>query len=113
MSDSPGDVKRATLTIAGAEIEYFERGKGAPLLYLHGGGGLGPDGGFLDLLAKQRRVIAPSHPGFGKSGLPDWIDSVDDIAHIHLELMDRLGLAKADRGGLGAGSEGGSRRVPV
>ena len=103
MSDSPGDVKRATITIAGAEIEYFERGKGAPLLYLHGGGGLGPDSGFLDLLAKQRRVIAPSHPGFGKSGLPDWIDSVDDIAHIHLELMDRLGLAKVDMVGCSIG----------
>ena len=35
-------------------------------------------------------MIAPSHPGFGKSSLPDWLDSVDDIAHIYLELMDRL-----------------------
>ena len=97
------DVKRATLNIAGAEIEYFERGTGEPLLYLHGGGGLGADGGFLDLIARERRVISPAHPGFGKSALPDWIDSVDDIAHIHLELMDRLGLAKVDMMGCSVG----------
>ena len=80
------------ISIAGVELEMLERGQGAPLIYLHGGGGLGTDGPFLDLLARERRVIAPSHPGFGRSSLPDWLDSVDDIAHIYLELMDRLGL---------------------
>ena len=93
MSENAGEARRATIEIAGVQIEYFERGAGEPLLYLHGGGGQGLDGAFLDLLSKHRRVISPSHPGFGKSALPDWIDSVDDIAHIHLELMDRLGAA--------------------
>ena len=78
------------ISIAGVELEVFERGQGAPMLYLHGGAGIGLDLPFLDLLAKERRVIAPSHPGFGKSSLPDWLDSIDDIAHIYLELMDRL-----------------------
>ena len=96
MTDTAGEARRATITIAGAEIEYFERGQGEPLVYLHGGGGLGLDSGFLDLIARERRVISPAHPGFGKSMLPDWIDSVDDIAHIHLEFMDRLGLSKVD-----------------
>ena len=48
-------------------------------------------------------MIAPSHPGFGKSSLPDWLDSVDDIAHIYLELMDRLGLTRADLVGFSIG----------
>jgi pimeloyl-ACP methyl ester carboxylesterase len=30
------------------------------------------------------------------SSLPDWIDSVDDIAYIHLELLDRLRLDQVD-----------------
>ncbi len=55
-----------------------------------------PDDPFVGLIAQQHRVIAPSHPGFGRSALPDWLDSVDDIAHIHLELMDRLGLRQVD-----------------
>jgi pimeloyl-ACP methyl ester carboxylesterase len=84
------------ISIAGIELEMFERGQGAPILYLHGGGGIGLDIPFLELLAKERHVIAPSHPGFGKSSLPDWLDSVDDIAHVYLELMDRLGLTRAD-----------------
>ncbi len=91
------------ISIAGVELELFERGQGAPLLYLHGGGGIGRDLPFLDLVAKERRVIAPSHPGFGKSSLPDWLDSIDDIAHIYLELLDRLGLARTDVVGVSIG----------
>jgi len=92
-----------TISIAGVDLELFERGQGDAILYLHGGGGIAPDTGFLELLARERRVIAPSHPGFGKSSLPDWLDSVDDIAHIYLELMDRLGLARADVVGFSIG----------
>src|SRR5262245_60480667 len=90
-------------SIAGVELDVFERGQGAPLLYLHGGGGIGLDLPFLELLAKERRVIAPSHPGFGKSSLPEWLDSIDDIAHIYLELMDRLGLTRTDLVGFSIG----------
>ena len=48
-------------------------------------------------------MIAPSHPGFGKSDLPDWLDSVEDIAHVYLELMDRLGLDEVDLLGCSVG----------
>jgi pimeloyl-ACP methyl ester carboxylesterase len=84
------------ISIAGVELEMLERGRGTPVLYLHGGGGIAPDLPFLDLLAQERRIIAPSHPGFGRSSLPDWLDSVDDISHIYLELMDRLALRRTD-----------------
>jgi pimeloyl-ACP methyl ester carboxylesterase len=96
MTDVGSALERKTFTIAGAEIELFEGGRGAPLLFLHSGQGVTAGDPFLALLAKQRRVIAPSHPGFGKSSLPDWVDSVDDMAHIYLELMDRLGLDNVD-----------------
>ena len=48
------------------------------------------------LISKRRRLICPSHPGFGKSALPDWLDSVDDIAHVYLELLDKLELPTVD-----------------
>lgn len=89
-------MQRSTVTIAGCELEVHEAGSGTPLLYLHPGGGFRPTDAFLAEAAKTRRVIAPSHPGFGGSALPDWIDSVDDIAHIYLELMDHYGLQKVD-----------------
>src|SRR5260370_27146674 len=91
------------ISIAGVELEIFERGRGAPMLYLHGGGGIGLDLPFIDLLASEPRIVASSHPGFGKSSLPDWLDSVDDIAHTYLELMDLLGLTRADIVGLSIG----------
>lgn len=91
------------ISIAGIELELVEHGQGAPLLYLHGGAGIASDVGFIDLLAKERRVIAPSHPGFGRSSLPDWLDSMDDIAHIYLELLDRLGVTRTDLVGFSIG----------
>jgi pimeloyl-ACP methyl ester carboxylesterase len=89
-------LERKTLSVAGCELELFEGGTGAPVLFLHGASGVTAGDPFLTLVAKSRRVIAPSHPGFGRSSLPEWLDSADDIAHIHLELMDKLGLDKVD-----------------
>lgn len=84
--------KHKTLGIAGVELEIHESGNGPPLLYLHAGGGFHPTHPAIPLLTEKRRVIAPSHPGFGGSSLPNWINSVDDIAHIYLELIQQLNL---------------------
>ncbi len=89
-------MQRQILAIAGVELELFEAGEGPPLLFLHNGGGFAPDQPFVPLLSAGRRLIAPSHPGFGRSSLPGWLDSCDDIAYIHLALMDRLGLRQTD-----------------
>jgi len=87
-------VKRQMLKLGEVELELHESGEGSPLLFLHSGAGFSPDDAFVGLVAKHHRVIAPSHPGFGYSSLPDWIDSIDDIAHIYLELLDRLDLKR-------------------
>ena len=80
-----------SITLAGIELALWQGGDGPPLLFLHGAGGFRPDDGFVDLLARHRRVIAPSHPGFGESALPGWLDRPDDIALLYLELLARLG----------------------
>jgi pimeloyl-ACP methyl ester carboxylesterase len=64
---------------------------------------LQPEGDFLARLAGARRLIAPSHPGFGRSGLPDWLDHVADIAHLYLALIDRLEVARCDLVGCSLG----------
>ena len=89
-------LQKSTLNVAGIELELFEGGEGAPLLWLHGAEGFSSDQEFARILVTRRRLCAPSHPGFGGSGLPDWLDSVDDIAHVHLELLDRLGTTSID-----------------
>jgi pimeloyl-ACP methyl ester carboxylesterase len=84
-----------TLSVAGLNLEIVERGKGRPLLFLHPGDGLEPDRPWLDLLAKRYRVIAPWHPGYGRSELPDWMSSVDDLAYLYLDLAAQLQLDNA------------------
>lgn len=86
----------ATVSLAGVDIDVWKGGDGPPLLFLHGAGGFRPGPAFLDLLGAHRQIIAPSHPGFGLSGLADWMDRPDDIAHIYWELLDRLGLDRVD-----------------
>jgi pimeloyl-ACP methyl ester carboxylesterase len=44
------------------------------------------------MLARQFEVLAPSHPGFGRSDLPGRFDSVDDLAYLYLDLIDQLEL---------------------
>ena len=84
------------IKLADVELELLDAGEGYPVLFLHGGGGFDRRQEFVELLSRQHRLLAPSHPGFGNSGLPDWLDSVDDIAHLYLELLDRLNLDRLD-----------------
>jgi pimeloyl-ACP methyl ester carboxylesterase len=93
------------LKVADVELELFDSGQGSgrPILFLHGGGGFDQRQPFVAPLSEKRRVVAPSHPGFGKSSLPDWLDSVDDIAHLYLELMDHLKFDRADLVGCSLG----------
>jgi pimeloyl-ACP methyl ester carboxylesterase len=91
---NPGALTRSTAKLGDVEIELYRGGRGPALLYLHGGGGLVPNAPFLNALARRFDVVAPVHPGFGGSSLPMWIDSVDDFAHLYLELIARLSLSK-------------------
>jgi pimeloyl-ACP methyl ester carboxylesterase len=84
-----------TIEISGVDLELEERGEGPPLLFLHAGDGLAPERPWLDLLARRYRVIAPLHPGYGRSSLPDWMMTVDDLAYLYLDLADRLALSDA------------------
>jgi pimeloyl-ACP methyl ester carboxylesterase len=102
-ADEDRSVTPNTVSVAGIDLELTEFGTGAPLLMLHGAGGFDPRHSVNALLAERRRLICPSHPGFGRSALPDWLDSVDDIAHVYLELMDLLGLPTVELMGCSVG----------
>jgi pimeloyl-ACP methyl ester carboxylesterase len=96
---SHADTSHAGTSHAGtshAGTSHAGTSHGRAVLFLHSGHGYDPWQPFADTLARQRRVIAPSHPGFGRSSLPDWLDSIDDIAYVYLELLDRLDLDRVD-----------------
>jgi pimeloyl-ACP methyl ester carboxylesterase len=85
MPANPTDV--GGLTVRGVRLEIVERGRGRPILWLHGEEGPAPLAPFLDLLAAHGRVLAPSHPGFGRSPDADRIDTIDDLAYLYLDLL--------------------------
>jgi pimeloyl-ACP methyl ester carboxylesterase len=90
-------------TIAGVKIELIERGRGRPLLFLHPGIGIDAAAPVLDHLATAARVIAPSHPGFGRSELPRAFTTVDDLAYFYLDVMEALDLRDAAVAGVSFG----------
>jgi pimeloyl-ACP methyl ester carboxylesterase len=74
-------------------VEWHEAGEGGPpLLFLHGLHGFSGNEPAYHALAQRRRVIAPLHPGYGTSDRPDWLDSVGDLAHYYLDLLEELDL---------------------
>ena len=80
------------LVIEGARIDLIERGKGRPVLFLHAENGIEPAAEAIEEFAKSARVIAPTHPGFGRSELPKGMHTVDDLSYFYLDLLDQLDL---------------------
>ena len=78
------------LMVHGIELEAVRRGKGRPILALHGFDTIDPDAPFLDLLGRHREVVAPSSPGFGNSPRPKDFDKVYDLVHLYLAALDAL-----------------------
>jgi pimeloyl-ACP methyl ester carboxylesterase len=81
---------------AGGSIALLRGGQGPPLVFLHAVGGAGAWLPFHGLLARSFEVIAPDHPGFGGSDdLPE-VEAIDDLVYHYLDVLDRLGLQRAN-----------------
>lgn len=78
------------VSVAGVELEVLRRGAGNPLLLLHGFQHIDPRLPVVDLLARDAELIAPSHPGFGRSSRPADFGTVYDLVHLYLGLLDTL-----------------------
>src|SRR4029077_2545862 len=81
--------------LGGLAVETTILGNVPPLLFLHGGDYVAQNRAFLDRLARNFRVVAPRHPGFGTTPRPAWFRTVHDIAYLYLDLIDRLDLREA------------------
>jgi len=92
-----------TVKIQDIELEVERRGSGAPLVLLDDEEGLTRESGVIDDLAKSFEVIIPEAPGFGKSGRPDWIDTMDDISYVMLDYLDKAGIKDATLVGFSLG----------
>jgi pimeloyl-ACP methyl ester carboxylesterase len=77
----------------GFRIRFLQAGRGRPILYLHGAGGVRLSRAH-DLLAEQYRVIAFEAPGFGQSPVNERSASMGDLAGTMAEAVANLGLER-------------------
>jgi pimeloyl-ACP methyl ester carboxylesterase len=78
--------------VGGLGVAYRRKGEGEATLYLHGAGLTRMWLPFHERLAQTVDLIAPEHPGFGDTEMPEWLDGFDDLVLHYDELLDALGL---------------------
>jgi pimeloyl-ACP methyl ester carboxylesterase len=87
------------ITVDGVRLHYVDRGKGTPVVLLHGNGSMVEDfqsSGLIDLAAQEYRVIAIDRPGFGHSDRPRstvWTPAVQ--ADLIAAALEKIGVARA------------------
>ena len=85
---------RVIETRRGARCRVLEGGSGAPLVFLHGAGGLFAENPFLDLLAGRYHVFAPELPGYGDSTGEELLEDMLDFTLHGWDVVAALGLER-------------------
>ncbi len=90
MSKGRGSGGAERMTINRIELEVLRQGAGMPVLLLHGMETVHKEARFLDLLGEHAEIIAPSSPGFGNTKRPPDFDTIYDLIHLCLAVIDEL-----------------------
>jgi pimeloyl-ACP methyl ester carboxylesterase len=85
-------MKETFIDARGGKLFLRRGGAGEPMLYLHGAQGFAGSAPAIDALAAGFEVLAPDHPGFGRSDVVETIDDVPDLAFYYLDLLKALDL---------------------
>ena len=85
-------IELKTVATPHVPVRYFTGGSGAPLVFLHGAGGITADDPFLKALAAKYRVYAPLLPGYGDSEEAASLRDMLDVTLHNLDTVDALGL---------------------
>jgi pimeloyl-ACP methyl ester carboxylesterase len=82
----------STVTVQRIDLPVVRRGTGPPVLLLHGGDGPQNHLPFFQKLTERFDVIAPIHPGFAGSPIPDHFDTLEDLVYLYLDVLEALQL---------------------
>jgi pimeloyl-ACP methyl ester carboxylesterase len=86
------------LDVDGVRLHYIERGRGEPLLLIHGNGTMIQDftvSGLVDRLADRYRVIVIDRPGYGYSTRPRQLWTPRAHARLFKKALEQLGVGEA------------------
>ena len=86
--------ERSIETRRGIKCRVREAGRGEPLLFLHGAGGLFPSEPLLDALAERFHVFAPTWPGFGAETGEEALEDMLDFTLHGWDVVEALGLVR-------------------
>jgi pimeloyl-ACP methyl ester carboxylesterase len=76
----------------GCKVRVRRAGSGPVLLFLHGASGMPAILPCLHKLAERFDVVVPEHPGYGRSGEPEWLENIHDMAYFYLDFLEKLDL---------------------
>jgi pimeloyl-ACP methyl ester carboxylesterase len=85
---------QALETKKGVRCRVLEGGSGAPLVFLHGAGGLLLENPFLEGLARHHHVFVPEWPGYGDSTGDELLEDMLDFTLHGWDVVDALGLSR-------------------
>ena len=80
------------IDVDGSKVQLLKGGHGEPLLILHGTAGNSGWLTYARALAERFTVYLPSHPGFGLSDRPEWIESISDLACFYTWFLEKESL---------------------
>jgi len=103
-NDEPGAPTARNVRVGGLDCRVWEKGEGELLGFLGGLRGLPRWTPFLERLAQQRRVVAPSLPGFPGARGHDQLDDLADWVSATLDLLEASGLEGHDLVGASVGA---------
>ena len=86
------DFSEEFVTVGGTKVHVLKGGSGEPLILFHGAGGNQGWPPYADALAERYTVYIPSHPGYGKSERPPWLETMSDMACFYSWLIEQEGL---------------------
>jgi pimeloyl-ACP methyl ester carboxylesterase len=89
---SPHYTEPETIDVGGLEVAYRRKGTGPATLFLHGVGATRMWLPFYERLSETVDLLAPEHPGFGDTPLPDWVEGFDDLVLHYRDLLDAFDL---------------------
>ena len=96
MTTSTVQFTEERVKITGTELYVLKGGSGPPMLVLHGVEGFEGWLPFHDALAEQATVYAPSHPGYGQTPCPEWVETIPHQAVFYHWFLQEQALAPVD-----------------
>ncbi|GAB2806716.1 alpha/beta fold hydrolase [Lentzea nigeriaca] len=103
MTSPTAQITARRLELADGTVSYFHTGQGRPTLFLHSAGEAARWLPVHDRLSAVAELIAPDHPGFGRTTVFPALESVSDLARHYVTFLDELSLDRVDVVGVSFG----------